>query len=355
MRRPLALAVLLTLALPAVAHAAPPSGFGPVRVAAPGLSVREVAATAGAVAYLDDTGGIWATRVRGDGTLGSPLPVARGQREVRGLQVVVTERGETVVVWDAIASRTSGAVRYAVGGAPRDRLLRRTHPRDRRDRHERDATGCGAARRHRRRRVPRSGDAAAHRCPALRAACAGRHLRTRPLARPRRRGPPDRGGAGRRCAVGVGAGTGRPARAGGRVSGARRGAPPGGRIGRGGGVRSFGLAASSDGTAWVTWTRRDTTTTGFARRTRASNVGAVGPVQGLGSVAYGLPHLALGDAGEPLAAWNARGPGAQANVLLASHTRGARHPVREPVPGPPRGRVPAGTACGSPPERRAPA
>jgi hypothetical protein len=81
---------------------------------------------------------------------------------------------------------------------------------------------------------------------------------------------------------------------------------------------SFARAGSPDGTAWVTCPRPDTTTTGFARRTRAANVGAIGPVQALGNVAYGLPHLALGGDAEPLAAWNARGPGAQANVLLAS-------------------------------------
>ena len=66
------------------------------------------------MAYLDDAGGIWATRVRADGTTGSPLPVASGQRQVRDLQVVVTDRGETVVVWDTMASSTSGLVRYAV-------------------------------------------------------------------------------------------------------------------------------------------------------------------------------------------------------------------------------------------------
>ena len=69
----------------------------------------------------------------------------------------------------------------------------------------------------------------------------------------------------------------------------------------------------------MTWTRRDSRgTTGFARRTRASNRSAVGPVQSLGTVAYGVPRVALGASGAALATWNARGPGAAANVGLAS-------------------------------------
>ena len=83
-------------------------------------------------------------------------------------------------------------------------------------------------------------------------------------------------------------------------------------------MSSLTLAAASDGTAWVTWTRRDATTSGFARRTRAANVSAVGPVQGLGNVAYGVPHVAYGPSAQPLVAWNAKGPGAQPNVTLAS-------------------------------------
>jgi hypothetical protein len=69
----------------------------------------------------------------------------------------------------------------------------------------------------------------------------------------------------------------------------------------------------------VTWTRRDSRgTTGFARRTRASNRSAVGPIQSLGTVAYGVPRVALGASGAALATWNARGPGAVSNVGLAS-------------------------------------
>ena len=45
---------------------------------------------------------------------------------------------------------------------------------------------------------------------------------------------------------------------------------------------------------------------------------AVGPVQGLGNVAYGVPHVAYGPSAQPLVAWNAKGPGAQPNVTLAS-------------------------------------
>ena len=44
---------------------------------------------------------------------------------------------------------------------------------------------------------------------------------------------------------------------------------------------------------------------------------AVGPAQGLGIVAYGVPRVALaGD--RVLAAWNAQGPGADASVVLSS-------------------------------------
>jgi hypothetical protein len=60
----------------------------------------------------------------------------------------------------------------------------------------------------------------------------------------------------------------------------------------------------------VTWTRRDSTgTTGFARRTREANAGAVGPVQALGNVAYGVPHVAIAPRQRILATWNALGPG----------------------------------------------
>ena len=69
----------------------------------------------------------------------------------------------------------------------------------------------------------------------------------------------------------------------------------------------------------MAWTRRATgPTTGFARRTRAANRAAVGPVRSLGTVAYGVPHVALDAAGRALVAWNARGPGAQPNVGLAT-------------------------------------
>ena len=84
-------------------------------------------------------------------------------------------------------------------------------------------------------------------------------------------------------------------------------------------MRDITLSASADGTAWVAWTRRDGgPATGYARRTRSANRGAVGPVRTLGTVAYGAPHVALGPSGRVLVAWNARGPGVAANVGLAS-------------------------------------
>ena len=84
-------------------------------------------------------------------------------------------------------------------------------------------------------------------------------------------------------------------------------------------MRDITLSASADGTAWVAWTRRaGGPSTGYARRTRSANRAAVGPVQTLGAVAYGAPHIALGLSGRVLVAWNASGPGAAGNVGLAS-------------------------------------
>ncbi len=104
------------------------------------------------------------------------------------------------------------------------------------------------------------------------------------------------------------------------VGSAARGATlPGPARSVAGRIRQFTLSTAPDGTAWVAWTRRDTgPTTGFARRTRAANRAAVGPVRSLGTVAYGVPHVALDAAGRALVAWNARGPGAQPNVGLAT-------------------------------------
>jgi hypothetical protein len=105
------------------------------------------------------------------------------------------------------------------------------------------------------------------------------------------------------------------------VASAQRGAPlPGRASSVAGRVRSIGLFAGADGTAWVTWTNRRTgrLPTGAARRVRKANVAAVGPVRRFGTVAYGSPHLALGAAGRVLAAWSQRGPGAAPNVELAA-------------------------------------
>ena len=191
-------ALLAALVLPSAASAA---------VVAPDLSVSSVAATGGAVAYLDDAGGIWATRVRADGTTGSPLPVASGQRQVRDLQVVVTDRGETVVVWDTMSSSTSGLVRYAVAakgiGFSGARTLASVGVEL-----ERDATGSRAARRDRRRAVPRRALGHLARRPALRAPRSRRDVRQRPVARRRRRPAAGRGGPGRRRAARLGAGRG---------------------------------------------------------------------------------------------------------------------------------------------------
>ena len=300
-------ALLAALVLPSAASAA---------VVAPDLSVSSVAATGGAVAYLDDAGGIWATRVRTDGTTGSPLPVASGQRLVRDLQVVVTDRGETVVVWDTMTSSTSGLVRYAVAakgiGFSGARTLASVGVSP-------SATPQAAALR---------GGTVAVLFRDVRAGTSHGVLRYA------RRAPGGTFGSARSLGVdgvqpqveaapGGGAllawGRGAVGQRSLEVATAKKGATlPGAASSVAGDVSSLTLAAASDGTAWVTWTRRDATTSGFARRTRAANVSAVGPVQGLGNVAYGVPHVAYGPSAQPLVAWNAKGPGAQPNVTLAS-------------------------------------
>jgi len=121
----LAVAVAL-LATSAVAGAAAPAGFSAPRTVGANLQVTgAVAASAGpgpgaAVAFADASGGVWAARVRADGTTGSPLPAASGQRVARDVQVAVTDRGEVVVVWAALLDRSGrSAVRYAVAAPGR--------------------------------------------------------------------------------------------------------------------------------------------------------------------------------------------------------------------------------------------
>jgi hypothetical protein len=318
MRRTLAtcLAAAATLAAPGVAHAGAPGGFTPVRVAAPDVAVRQVAAADGAVTYLDDGGNLWATRVGADGTPGSPLPVAQGQADVRGLQVLVTERRETIVLWAAIASPTRSVVRYAVA-----------------------APGIGFSGVQTLARVG-SNTGATPRAAALRGGTVAVILRdTRPpqatgVLRYARRAPGRTFGPARslghdgvdpeiRASPGGGAllawARGPLSRRALEVGSARRGASlPGAGTSVAGRIRAFTLAAGPDGTAWVTWTRRAVGTTGWARRTRAGNRGAVGPVRSLGAVAYGVPHTALGPSSQPLAAWNSQGPDLQPHVLLSA-------------------------------------
>jgi hypothetical protein len=105
------------------------------------------------------------------------------------------------------------------------------------------------------------------------------------------------------------------------VASAHRGAPlPGRPSAVAGRVHSVGLFAGADGTAWVTWTNRarGQLATGAARRIRAANVAAVGPVRRLGTVTYGSPHAALGAAGQIVTAWNQGLPPTAANVQLAA-------------------------------------
>ena len=317
---------VLALAASSVATAAPPTGFTPPQTVGPGLQVSGaiVAADAAggqpaAVAFADRSGRIWAARVRSDGSLGSPLPAAGGQIDVRDVQVAVTDRGELVVVWAALVNRGTGgsAVRYAVAAPGRSFSGARTLA------------------------MVGSNTSATPRIAALRGGTVAAIFRdTRPpraggLLRYARRAPHGSFGTARSmgrdgvgpeidASPGGGAllawGQGPLTRRALVIASAQRGAPlPGAATSVAGSVRSITLAASADGTAWVTWTRRDSGgTTGFARRTRSKNRAAVGPVRSFGVVAYGVAHVALGASGNVLAAWNARGPGAAPNVLLAS-------------------------------------
>jgi hypothetical protein len=324
-----------SMAVPALlaapnAGAAPPTGFTAPQTLGAGLHVSGsvVAADAAggqpaAVAFPDGSGRVWAARVRADGSLGSPLPAGSGQIDVRDVQVAVTDRGELVVVWAAISSRRTGAsaVRYAVAAPGRSFSGARTLAAV--------GTNTGATPRmaalrggtvaviFRDTRPPRAGGVLRY----ARRAPHGSFGTARSLGRdgvvPQIQASP---GGGALLAWGQGPLTRRALV----IASAQRGAPlPGPATSVAGSVRSITLTASADGTAWVTWTRRDRNgTTGFARRTRASNRSAVGPVQSLGTVAYGVPRVAFGASGSVLAAWNARGPGAVANVGLAS-TQGA--------------------------------
>ncbi len=315
-------AALALLAAP-LADAAAPTGFTPPQILGPNVQVAGAIAAAdaaggqpAAVAFADRSGNVWAARVRADGSLGSPLPAGSGQIDVRDVQVAVTDRGELVVTWAAVVSRTSGgsAVRYAVAAPGR--------------------SFSGA----RRLAAVASNTGATPRLAALRGGTVAvifRNTRPTGVLRYARRAPHGSFGPARslgrdgvgpeiQASPGGGAllawGQGPLSRRALVVASAQRGAAlPGPATSVAGSVRSITLTASADGTAWVTWTRRGHgAATGFARRTRAANRAAVGPVQSLGMVAYGVPRVALGPSGAVLAAWNARGPGALANVGLAS-------------------------------------
>jgi hypothetical protein len=315
----------LALGVCSSAGAAPPSGFTTPATLGTNLELSGVVAAAdaaggqdAAVAFTDRAGGVWAARVRADGSLGAPLPVAAGQLDVRDVHLVVTDRGEIVVVWPALLDRSGrSAVRYAVAAPGRGFSGARTVAPVGSDT---GATPQVAALRGGTvavvfRDVRRTGGGVLR---YARRAAHGAFGPARSLGHdgvfPQIQATPG-GGAllawaqgriGRRTLM---------------VASARRGAVRPGRAAPvAGRVRAIGLAAGADGTAWVTWTNRRTGALpdGAARRIRAANVDAVGPVRRLGTVAYGVPHLALGATGPALVAWNQRGPGALPNVELAA-------------------------------------
>src|SRR4051794_23747767 len=320
------LVAALVLAVCSSAVAAPPSGFTAPATLGANLQVSGVVAAAeaaggqgAAVAFADRSGGVWAARVRADGSLGAPLPAAAKQLDLRDLSVVVTDRGELVVVWAALVDRSGrSAVRYVVaepgqsfsgartiatvgsntGATPRVAALK----------------GGTVAVFFRDARPPSSRGLLRY----ARRAAHGSFGPARSLGRdgvsPQIQATP---GGGALLAWAQGSLTRRALM----VASAQRGAPlPGPASSVAGRVRSIGLFAGADGTAWVAWTNRQTgaSPTGAARRIRAANVASVGPVRQLGTVAYGSPHMALGAAARVLAAWNEQGPNAQPNVQLAA-------------------------------------
>jgi hypothetical protein len=339
------LASILAVALPlsalaaaSLAGAAAPTGFTPPQTVGAGLDVFEVAAAdaAGgapaAVAFADRNGGVWAARVRADGSLGSPMPAASGQRAVRGVQAAVTDRGELVVVWTGLLDRSGrSAVRYAVAEPGRSFSGAKTLASV--------GTYTGATQQI---AALRGGTVAvifrdtdpSSRSGVLRYARRPPHGTFGPArslghdgVAPAIQATPN-GGAVLAWMRGP-----LPRRAL-EVITARSGAalPSAAAKSVAGRVRSVSLT-SSGGTVWVTWTTRPAggPAAGGARQVRAGNAPAVGPVQSLGPVAYGSPHVALDQAGDVLAALNAQGPGVQPNVQLASaqgHGAALRAPVR---------------------------
>ena len=313
------------LLLCAAAGAAPPAGFSAPQTVGAGLEVSGVIAAddapagqSAAVAFADRSGGVWAARVRSDGSLGSPLPVAGSQIDVRDVQVAVTERGEIVVVWAAVVGRSGpSAVRYAVAAPGRafsgSRTLATVGSNTGATARIAALRGGSVAVIFRDRRPPGSGGVLRY----ARRAPHGSFGPARSLGHdgvsPQIQAAP---GGGALLAWARGPLTRRALE----LSSAQRGAPlPGRASSVAGRVRDITLSASADGTAWVAWTRRaGGPSTGYARRTRSANRAAVGPVQTLGAVAYGAPHIALGLSGRVLVAWNASGPGAAGNVGLAS-------------------------------------
>jgi hypothetical protein len=325
---PCTLAAALALAVSSSAVAAPPSGFTPPATLGTNLQVSGVVAAAdaaggqdAAVAFADSSGAVWAARVRADGALGAPLPASPpGQVDVRDISAVVTDRGELVVVWAALLDRRGhSAVRYAVAQPGQSFSGTRTlatvgsdtsaTPRVTALRGGTVALIFRDLRPGARSGVLRYVRRAAH----------GSFGPARSLGRdgvfPQIQATPG-GGAVLAWAQGSS-----PTRRALMVASAQRGAPlPGRASSVAGRVRSVGLYAGADGTAWVTWTTRTTgaLASGAARRIRAANVAAVGPVHQLGTVTYGSPHAAVGAAGQVLAAWNQRGPGTLPNVQLAA-------------------------------------
>ena len=118
--RAICLGLLIALCACGSAAAAPFGFSDPVRVGGARVAVDVAAAGpggTGVVAWLDSAGEIHAVRMGANGVIGADRTVARGQRTARDLQAVVTDRGETVLVWSSLSRERNAVAQIAASPA----------------------------------------------------------------------------------------------------------------------------------------------------------------------------------------------------------------------------------------------
>ena len=118
--RAICLGLLIALCACGPAAAAPFGFSDPVRVGAARVAVDVAAAGpggTGVVAWLDSAGEIHAVRMGANGVIGADRTLARGQRTARDLQAVVTDRGETVLVWSSFSRERNAVAQIAASPA----------------------------------------------------------------------------------------------------------------------------------------------------------------------------------------------------------------------------------------------